>query len=201
MGHAGGWRGGWGGGVILGLGGLLIALWGGVWLGFHWGQRPSLIGNVPPPTLLIPQQESALRQWFYAAELNTEEAWQSVIEYFPEKPYLVFRAKQQLARLYLREGRYPEAMKIFEEFTLLGEPDSEMRAYGLAGQCSIYTLQGQYREAAALLVQLWPIRHQLKDRQMQQLLAHAVEKLRSELGRQTTQEWQQWFRQRSSSWQ
>jgi len=183
---------------IVWLGGIICAFWGGIWWGFWLGERPSLVADTPPPNVLIPQQESALRQWFYAAELNTEEAWQSVIEYFPEKPYLVFRAKQQLARLYLREGRYTEAMKIFEEFILLGEPDSEMRAYGLAGQCSIYTLEGQYREAAGLLVQLWPIRQQLKDRQMQQLLAHAVQKLRTELGGQTTQEWRQWLNQRVS---
>jgi|YNPMSStandDraft_1061717.scaffolds.fasta_scaffold01457_2 serine/threonine-protein kinase len=183
---------------ILWIGGILGAFGGGIWGGFRLAERPSLVADTPPPNVLIPQQESALRQWFYAAELNTEEAWQSVIEYFPEKPYLVFRAKQQLARLYLREGRYPEAMKIFEEFTLLGEPDSEMRAYGLAGQCTIYTLEGQYREAAGVLVQLWPIRQQVQDRQMLQLLAHAVQKLRSELGTQTTQEWQQWLNRRVS---
>jgi hypothetical protein len=73
-----------------------------------------------------------------------------------------------------------------------------MRAYGLAGQCSIYTLEGQYREAAGVLVQLWPIRQQVQDRQMLQLLAHAVQKLRSELGTQTTQEWQQWLNRRVS---
>ncbi len=184
---------------IIWMGGVISAFTGGIWGGLRLGEQPSLVKDTPTPSLLIPQQESALRQWFYAAVLNTEEAWQSVIEYFPEKPYLVFRAKQQLARLYLREGRFPEAMKIFEEFTLLGEPDSPMRAYGLAGQCTIYTLQGQYREAAALLVQLWPIRHHLQDRQMHQLLGHVVEKLRSELGGPISQDWQNWLRQRFSS--
>jgi serine/threonine-protein kinase len=178
--------------------GILGALAGGFWAGWQARQHPGLLADTPPPGIMIPQQESALRQWFYAAQLNTEEAWQSVLEYFPEKPYLVFRAKQQLARIYLREGRYAEAMKIFEECALLGEPESEMQAYGLAGQCSIYTLQGQYREAAALLVQLWPIRHQLKDRQMQQLLGHVVQKIRSELGRATAQEWETWLREKFS---
>jgi len=49
-----------------------------------------------------------------------------------------------------------------------------------------------------VLVQLWPIRQQVQDRQMLQLLAHAVQKLRSELGTQTTQEWQQWLNRRVS---
>jgi len=179
--------------------GFLAALAGGIWAGWQARHQPSLLADTPPPGLLVPQQESVLRQWFYAAQLNTEEAWQSVVEYFPEKPYLVFRAKQQLARIYLREGRYPEAMKIFEEFILLGEPESEMRAYGLAGQCAIHTLQGQYREAAAVLVQLWPIRHQLKDGQMRQLLQHVIQKIRSELGPQTSLEWQQWLQEKFSA--
>ncbi len=177
---------------------LLGALAGGMWAGVLAGRRPSLLADTPTPGLLVPQQESVLRQWFYAAELGTEEAWQSVIEYFPEKQYVVFRAKQQLARIYLREGRYAEAMKIFEEFTLLGEPESEMQAYGLAGQCGIRTLQGQDREAAALLVQLWPIRHRLNDPQMQQLVSHVVQKIRSELGPQTTQEWRDWLQEKFS---
>lgn len=186
----------WAGIWALGLIGFFL---GGLWAGWNAGKRPSLLQEIPPPGILIPQQESALRQWFYAAQLNTEEAWQSVIEYFPEKPYLVFRAKQQLARLYLREGRYPEAMRIFEEFILLGEPDSQMRAYGLAGQCVLYCLQGQYEEAAPLLVALWPIRHQLKDPSMQQLLRHAVEKMALQLGQSGLAEWQQWLDQKLSS--
>jgi tetratricopeptide (TPR) repeat protein len=141
----------------------------------------------------IPQQENVLRQWYYASELGTEEAWWSVIEYFPEKQYMAFRAKQQLARIYLREGKYDQAMTLFDEFAFLGEPDGEMRAFGMAGQCGVLTLQGRYRESAAILAQLWPIRDQLKDPQMRQMLSHVIKKNRSELGVQTTREWQQWL--------
>ena len=34
------------------------------------------------------QQATVLRQWYYASQIGTEEAWQSVIDYFPEKKYI-----------------------------------------------------------------------------------------------------------------
>ena len=157
------------------------------------GPEPSPLAGAEAPQSRVPQQENVLRQWYYASELGTEDAWWSVIEYFPDKEYMVFRAKQQLARIYLREGKYDQAMTLFEEFAFSGEPDGEMRAFGLAGQCGVLTLQGRYHESAALLAQLWPIRHQLRDPQMRQMLSHVVKKNRSELGAQTTQEWQEWL--------
>lgn len=174
---------------------VLAALGGGVLAGALAARKPPVLDGASPKTLHVPQQENALRQWYYASELGTEEAWQSVIEYFPEKQYMVFRAKQQLARIYLREARYDEAMRLFDEFAVLGEPESEMRAYGLAGQCGVLALEGKYRDSAAVLAQLWPIRHQLKDPQMHQLLSHVVRRNRSELGTRSTREWDQWLGQ------
>ena len=55
----------------------------------------------------IPRQKTALAQYYCASQIGTEEAWQSVLEYFPEKESVVRRAKQQLARIYLREQRRP----------------------------------------------------------------------------------------------
>ena len=40
-------------------------------------------------------------QYYCASQIGTEEAWRSVLEYFPEKESVVRRAKQQLARIYL----------------------------------------------------------------------------------------------------
>lgn len=156
-------------------------------------QQKSLLAEAPSLEAPIPQQDNVLRQWYYASAIGTEDAWWSVIEYFPDKPYMVFRAKQQLARIYLREGSYEQAMALFDEFAFGGEPDGEMRAFGLAGQCGVLTLQGRYRESAAILAQLWPIRHQLRDPQMRQMLGHVVRKNRSELGAHTTREWEQWL--------
>jgi tRNA A-37 threonylcarbamoyl transferase component Bud32 len=178
--------------IVPGVGVVLAILLGGA-LAVVATRKPSPLAEVVAKPTYIPQQENVLRQWYYAAELGTEDAWWSVIEYFPEKEYMVFRAKQQLTRIYLREGKYDQAMGIFEEFAFLGEPDGEMRAFGLAGRCGVLTLQGKYRESAVVLAQLWPIRRQLKDPQMRQLLSHVVKKNRSELGAQTSREWQQWL--------
>jgi len=148
-------------------------------------------GQVEPPP--VPRQDTALRQWYFASQVGTEEAWRSVIDYFPEKQYLAERAKQQLARIYLREGSYSEALAIFEEFAALDE--EELRAFGLAGKCGVLTLQEQYRQSAAVLDQLWPIRSKLRDPQIRQMLSYAIRKNRSKLGTQDRQEWEEWLNQ------
>ena len=87
-----------------------------------------------------------------------------MIDYFPEKEYFARRAEQQLARIYLREGDFDRAMAIFEKLAALGDDEPELRAFGLAGKCGVLSLRGQYRESAAVLEQLWPIRDKLTRR-------------------------------------
>ena len=82
----------------------------------------------------IPKQPNVFQQWYYASKIGTEEAWKSIIENFKDKGYFVDRANQQLALIYLREKRYEEAIEIFEDLVNLGEDESELRAFGLAGQ-------------------------------------------------------------------
>ena len=156
-------------------------------------REPSLLADAAMPKPGVPRQATALRQWFHAAQIGTEEAWRGVIVYFPEKQYLVRRAKQQLARIYLREGKYDQAMRIFDEFAALGEADQELRAFGLAGKCGVLTLEGKYHQSAAVLEQLLPIRGKLQDSQIRQLLYQAVRKNRKELGVQTSDQWEKWL--------
>ncbi len=188
-GQARGRRLGWGGRVAAALAAFAV----GAAAALLATRDRSSLAEFKPDHPPIPQQDSVLRQWYYAAELGTEDAWWSVIEYFPEKTYMVFRAKQQLARIFLRQGRYEEATALFEEFTFTGQPGGEMHAFGLAGQCGVLTIQGRYQESATILAQLWPIRSQLRDPQMRQMLSHVVRKNRSELGSQTTQDWETWL--------
>lgn len=150
-----------------------------------------LAGGAPPPAAPIPRQPTALRQWYYASRIGTEEAWQSVIDYFPDKRYLVEKAEQQLGRIYLREGRYAKALEIFERFAASG--DEQQRAFGLAGQCGVLTLQGKYKQSAEVLERLWPIRQQLQDPQMQQMVEAVIRKNRAKLGTQTAAQWDQWL--------
>jgi eukaryotic-like serine/threonine-protein kinase len=143
----------------------------------------------------VPRQSTVLRQWYYASQIGTEEAWQSVVDYFPEKEheYHVFRAKQQLARIYLRARDYDRAMSVFDELSNTTGPGGEFRAFGLAGKCGVLSLEGKHRESANVLDELWLIHDQLQDVQMRRMLDYVIKENRSKLGPQTAPEWKQWL--------
>ncbi len=142
----------------------------------------------------IAKQSTVVRQFYYASQIGTEEAWQSVIAYFPEKEYYVLRAKQQLARIFLRERDYPRATAVFDELAAVSDQDKEFQAFGLAGKCGVLCFQGKFRESAAVLEQLLHIRQSLRDRQMGRMLEYVIEKNRSELAPQTSAQWEQWLK-------
>jgi serine/threonine-protein kinase len=150
-----------------------------------------------PPT--VSKQSSVLRQWYLASQIGTEAAWQSVIDYFPEKEesetkeYFTLRAEQQLAQIHLGERDFDRAMTLFEKLAALGDDETELRAFGLAGKCGVLSLRGKCRESAAVLDKLWPIRGKLTSEPMRKLLESAVKKNRSKLGPQTAREWDQWL--------
>jgi len=175
------------------LAGALAAFVLGGGLAYFVTRERSLLAGVEGR--LVARQENVFRQWIHATQLRTEEGWLAVIEYFPDKPYFAYRAKQQLARIYLRELRLDQAMAIFKEFADLEDTEAELRAYGLAGQCAVLTMQGKYRESAQVLDELLPIRSQLKDPLMRQMLTYAVKTNREKLGgRFNAQKWQEWLR-------
>ena len=153
--------------------------------------------DIPPPPeshgVSVPRQETVLQQWYYASEIGTEEAWQSLNEYFPEKQYFVRRAKQQLARIYLRKSDYDRALAAFRELAALEESEQELRAFGLAGECGVLSLEGKYAESAAIAEQLRPLRNKLKDPQMQKLVAYAIRKNRSQMGTESSKQWGKWL--------
>lgn len=159
-----------------------------------------VIGSSPllpegPPLGIVARQPTALAQIYLASQLGTEDAWRSVEKYYPASAPLVRRAKQQLARIYLREGRHRDAMDLFEQFAVEG-PGEEFRAFGLAGKAAILTLQGRYRESAETMETLWPIHDKLRDGQMQQLVSTVLKKNRSEIGpNPSNEQWQQWLDQ------
>ena len=113
-------------GRLLTAGAILAAVLAGggvAWLAVR--PRPLLAAG-QPGQLRIHRQPTAARQCYYASQIGTEEAWQAVIEYFPEKEYYVCRAKQQLARIYLREYDFDRAMVIFDELSRAGRRGSRV---------------------------------------------------------------------------
>ena len=146
-------------------------------------------GGLPQRTRAGPRQPTRSAQFYCASQIGTEEAWRSVMEYYPEKESVVRRAKQQLARIYLREHNYDKAMAIFEELAASTDAAKEYRAWGLAGKVVVLTLEEKYHESAKCLNELWPLRGELRDEQMQKLLDRAIRQNREKLGAQGRKQW------------
>ncbi|MGQ9576516.1 MAG: serine/threonine protein kinase [Thermoguttaceae bacterium] len=137
-----------------------------------------------------PQYENALRQYLYASQVGTLEAWQSVIDYFPDKRYYVNRAKQQKARIYLRQRDYDRALDEFGDLAALDHTEPELRAFGLIGQAAVLTMQGKYQESANILVQHLPALVKIEDPEMKRMLQYVLRRNRSELGPLSPPEWE-----------
>ncbi len=180
--------------TILAGGAILAALAGAGagWLAVY--ERPLLVREELAPRQ-IPNQGTALRQWYYASLAGTPEAWQSVIDYFPNDGYWVNRAKQQLALIYLREENYDRALEIFGELASLDEIESEFRAFGLAGQAGILTMRGEYQKSETLMARLLPIIDKLTDPRLRQMVIYARRTNQSKLKVESSKEWEQWLKQ------
>jgi hypothetical protein len=121
-----------------------------------------------------------------------------VIDYFPEKEnkYIASRAREQLALVQVHDLKLDRATAIFDDLAKCGDDEVEFRAFGLAGQCVVLSLRGQYRESDAVLRQLLLIQDKLpRDPQLpiRMLLRSAINKNRSQLGPQTAREWDKWM--------
>ncbi|MDR2171231.1 MAG: serine/threonine protein kinase [Planctomycetaceae bacterium] len=108
----------------------------GVLLGYiHVVSMPNPL-HLPAATD-IKKYETVEEQWVYACILDSPEAWNSVIEYFPEADYYWQRkAKRQLIRYYFQSGDHGNLVKLlplFQEFAQLSGVDEYDRALGLVG--------------------------------------------------------------------
>ncbi len=160
------------------------------WVAF---QPPRLLDVPNEAAGAVPQPQTALSRWLYASNVGTEEAWRSVITGAQKQPYLRHRAMERLALVYLQKGNEEQAMDIFDELAALDPSESELRTFGLAGQCSVYTMRHQYDKAVPILAQMWPNRRELRDPQMKQLLRYVLRTIRSRVDDATTQRWQEWL--------
>jgi serine/threonine protein kinase len=158
-----------------------------------WSTRePFLLAGVDklPPTTA--RKDTALEQYLYASTIGTEDAWESVIDNFPQSTF-ARRAEQQLARIYLLQKDYNKALSIFRQLGSEDEPNEELRAFGLAGQYVTLTLQGadDYAALAAILVQFEPIGQKLVDPEMRTILDSAIRKNRDKLEEQADRSFQE----------
>jgi eukaryotic-like serine/threonine-protein kinase len=157
--------------------------------------RP-LLTNTPAVPAPFPQSKTKTveGQWLLASNVGTAEAWQSIERYFPQKTSYILHAKQHLALLYLQEDEDDRALGLFDELAKVDEYES-IQAFGLAGRVSVLCREKKYDDASKILQQLWPIRQQLQNRRMQQLLETTIQKNRSQLGSlANSEQWDQWLK-------
>ncbi len=130
---------------------VAIGLLAGILLA--WATRPGPLLAPSKATSAVPRKESPLEQYRYATWAQTEEAYQSVAEYFPVEPDLpatekaqrqlnIRRANQRLAELYVKNHDYELAMPLFTEFANMEETALAFRAFGIAGQALVYWHRG-----------------------------------------------------------
>ena len=85
-------------------------------------------------TQTVPRMETVQEQWIYACFVNTPDAWQAVIDYFPEEAYLWGnKARRQMIRYYYVHNDRVNSRPLFEEFSLLSDFYLEEQMLGLAG--------------------------------------------------------------------
>ena len=96
-----------------------------------------LAGSSAQP--VVPQKDSPGAQYLYASLLDTKEAWQAVLEYYPadgpaeRQRYYALRATAQLGRWYLENGDPASAKLMFSQLSQLDSTEREFRALGTAG--------------------------------------------------------------------
>ncbi len=141
--------------------------------GLRWGRTAVLViasllaGGLlaaftrPAPLLAVAEEgplkkADVLRQIFHAKMVDTESAWKAVAENFPdEQPYFHYLADQNLASLYLRRGRYGDALRICRRLSQL-ENQQDFQLFGLAGIVVCHTVEGN-RQAADNALGKFPI--------------------------------------------
>jgi serine/threonine-protein kinase len=172
--------------------GLLLVVAGGFLVGgaVAWATRePFQLDRGQPAG--VPRQASAEGQLLMAKWYKTEEWFRSVEDYFPNDSYHVDLARRELVRLYLVNAQWDEALGVLAQLTQSDE--AVFRAYGLAGQCFVHAMQSDYSEAVEALAKLEPMRENLDDFQMQELVRIAVNTTERAMSDDTSEEWNAWL--------
>lgn len=127
---------------------------GGVAAAVGWVNRPGnpleapylTSGNKSSEPTFIPNEENASKQFFLATRLSeSEDAWQAVINNFPDNEIYTPKAKIRLGVLLIRPGRYEEAKAIFQELVNSGQAGQVTNGY--AGLLALESLNGNARKS------------------------------------------------------
>ena len=171
--------------------GLLLAVLLAAFLGggiAAWARRPAPLLAVSEQELPAVERKATVRdQYLHAAEVATEEAWQSVPRYFPpsesqQNQYYAWRAQQRLAELYLQNDDLGQALRCYDQLAGAAT-DLQFRAIGLSGQANVYILRDDQSLAHQKLASLVQVLERLPAEVRQVILMEIHPRLRPELER------------------
>lgn len=151
-----------------------------------WGTRPAPLLDVSEQEIPEVQKQDTVRdQYLHAAQIASEEAWESVARHFPpekgeQNRYYAFRAKQRLAELYVQDDQLGQAMDCYGDLVEADYSDTQFQAFGLAGQANVLMLRGEKDEARQKLLALVPLFDQLPGALKQILIMEINPRLRLE---------------------
>jgi serine/threonine-protein kinase len=167
--------------LVLGAALVLLSLLAAVALGLVLRPQPLLSDAPSGPAGVQPMPTAASQFALAALNPQSEEHWLAVIEYHPNDEGYVALAKKELGLLRLTNNDYARALQTFDEFSRLVEPSTRnLRAFGLAGQSIVYSLQGDAAKSLRVLAEFWPIRDALSsgsgaDRRLELILRGVVQ--------------------------
>ncbi len=129
-----------------------------------WALRPESLLEYDPASLPpIPKSATAQLQWLYARSVHTISAYRSVEQYFPQDEYYVNLSKRSLAKIYMEDGDWEAALRVFNQLANLPETERHFRAFGLAGQLAYLLHRGDQAGAAAKHRELIPLIDEVRD--------------------------------------
>ncbi len=175
-------------GMLMGLIGLVAIafLLGGL---FAWARRPVPLLAVSREELPIVERQPTVRdQFFHAAQIGTEQAWESVARYFPpqeseQNNYYALRSEQRLAELDRERDDLERAAERYQRLLEAETGDDEFRAIGLAGLANVHMLRGEQSQAHKQLAALGLLLDRLPPEVQQLIRADIDPRLRPELQR------------------
>jgi len=154
-----------------------------------WTRRPPPLLAVSAGELPSVERKATVRdQYLHAAEVATEEAWQSVARYFPpgenqQHQYYAWRAQQRLAELYVQNDDLDQALRCYDQLADAEAADLQFRAIGLAGQANVYILRDEQSLAHQRLATFVQLLDRLPAEVRQVILMELHPRLRPELER------------------
>ncbi len=131
----------------------------------------------------VAKQGTAAEQYARAKMFGPDDAaaWQAVLEHFPGEIAWTQRARVELAFLHLRDRRWEEAEKAFNDLAANGD-DQSIKANALAGKAILASIRGNPDESQRIMAdELLPVRQHL-DPDVARLVFETIERNRKALG-------------------